>query len=127
NLRAQARIARRRQNVDEPLSDLGHLDLEQLDQKLRGRPRQEKLRPARLGAHLAQQALDAVLRLDRLARNQILAGDEALRITAEVDIRAVPVDSLHDAGQQLADTVLIGLDDLLALGLAYLLHDDLLR
>src|SRR5690606_30920562 len=126
DLRAQPRVACGGEDLDETLPDLRHLDLEQLDEELRRRARQEELRAPRLGADLAQQALDAVLRLDRLARNQILAGNEPFGVAAEIDVRAVAVDSLDDARQQLADAVLVLLDDLLALGLAHLLHDDLL-
>ncbi len=83
--------------------------------------------PRGSGRTLAQQTLDAVLRLDRLARDQVLARDEALGIAAQVDVGAVAIDTLDDAAHELARTVLVGLDDLLALGLAHLLHDDLLR
>src|SRR5690606_19634747 len=127
DLRPQTGVASRRENVDQPLPDLRHLDLEELDQELRGRPRQEQLRAARLGAHLAQEALDAVLRLDRLARDEILAGNEPFGVAAEVDVRPVAIHPLDDARQQLADPIPVGLDDLLALGLPDLLHDDLLR
>src|SRR5690606_34696413 len=127
DLRPKAGIARGREDLDQALTDLGHLDLEKLDQKLGRRARQKQLRAARLRAHLAQQALDAVLRLDRLARDQILARDEPFGVAAEIDVGAVAVHPLHDAGQELADAVLVGLDDLLALGLAHLLHNDLLR
>ena len=127
DLGAQARVARGAENLDEALADLRHLDLEQLDQEFRRRAREEQLRAARLRPNLAQQALDAVLRLDRLARDQILARDEAFGIAAEVDIGAVAVDALDDAAHELARAALVRLDDLLALGLAHLLHDDLLR
>ena len=63
-----------------PWPDLGHLELEQLDQELRRGARQEQLRAARLGAHLLEVRLDAVLRAHRLARNHLLARDEALGV-----------------------------------------------
>src|SRR5690606_6608589 len=111
DLRAQARIARRAQDLDEALANLGHLDLEELDQELRRRARQKQLRAARLGPHFTQQALDAVLRLDRLARDQVLARDEALGVAAQVDVGAVAIDALDDAADELADAVLVFLDD----------------
>src|SRR5688572_2380891 len=127
DLGAQPRIARGAEDLDEPLADLRHLDLEQLDQEFRRRARQEQLRAARLGANLVQQALDAVLRLDWLARDQVLARNEALGVAAEIDVRAVTIDALDDAADELACAILVRIDDLLAFGLAHFLHDDLLR
>ncbi len=61
-----------------------------------------------------------------LARDHLLARNEALRIAAEIHEHAVAVDALDDAADQLADAILVLLDHLGALGLADLLHDDLL-
>ena len=127
DLRAQTRITSRAQDLDQALADFGHFDLEQLDQELRRRARQEQLRPPRLGPNLAQQALDAVLRLDRLARNEVLAWNEPFGVAAEIDVRAVAVDALDDAAHELAGAILVRLYDLLAFGLAHFLHDDLFR
>ena len=57
----------------------------------------------------------------------MLARHESLRIAAEVHVDAVAVDALDDAGYECADAVLVLVDDLCALGLAHLLHNDLLR
>ena len=88
--------------------------------------RQEQLRAARLGAHFLQEGLDAVLRLHLLARNHVRARHEAFGVAAEIDVDAVAVDALDDAAHQRADAILVGIDHLRALGLAHLLHDDLL-
>src|SRR5690606_6245855 len=44
----------------------------------------------------------------------------------EVDVDVAALDALDHAGHQLADAILPGIDDLLALGLAHALHDHLL-
>ena len=126
DLGAHARIARRAQDLDQSLADLGHFELEQLDQELRRGARQEQLRAARLRAHFLQVRLDAVLRLGLLARNHVGARHEAFRVAAEVDVDAVAVDALDHAADQGADAVAVGIDHLRALGLAHLLHDHLL-
>ena len=53
-------------------------------------------------------------------------GDEGFGVAAEVDVDAAALDALDDAGHQLADAILVRVDDLRALGLAHPLHDDLL-
>ena len=119
-------IARGRQNVDQALAHFGHLELEQFDQELRRGARQEQLRAARLGAHFLEVGLDAVLRAHRLARNHLLARDEAFGVRAEIDEHAVAVDALDDAADQRAGAILVRIDHLRALGFAHLLHDHLL-
>ena len=63
---------------------------------------------------------------DLLARNHVGARHEAFGVAAEIDVDAVAVDALDDAADQRADAILVGVDHLRALGLAHLLHDDLL-
>src|SRR5688572_2727683 len=126
DLGAGARVARRTEDVDQALAYFRHLELEQLDQKVRCRARQEELRTARLGAHLLEKRLDAVLRAHRLARDHLFARYEAFGIAAEVHVDSIAVHALYDARYELADAASIGLDDLRALGLAHLLHDHLL-
>ena len=126
DLGAHARIARGAEDLDQALADFRHFELEQFDQEFRRGARQEQLRTALLGAHVLQVSLDAILRTDRLARNHLVARDEAFGIAAQVDEHAVAIDALDDAGHQRADAALELIDDLRALGLAHLLHDDLL-
>src|SRR5687768_9629226 len=126
DLGARAGIARRAEDLDEPLAHLGHLELEQLDKEVGRGPRQEELRAARLGAHLAQQRLEAVLRPHHLARDHVLPRHESFGIAAEIHVHAVAVDALYDAGNERRDAVLVLVHDLGALGFAHLLHDDLL-
>jgi hypothetical protein len=127
DLRARARVAGRAEDVDQSLADLGHFELEELDQELGCRAAQEQLRATRFGAHVLEERLDAVLRAHRLARDHLVARDEAFGIAAEVDEDAVAVDALDDARDELTDARLVLVDDLRTLGLAHLLHDHLLR
>ncbi len=85
------------------------------------------MRAALLGAHLGEQCLHAVLRPHRLAWHHLVTRHEAFGITAEIDIDTIAINALDQAGQQFTFAVLVFLDDLLALGLAHLLHDDLFR
>src|SRR6056297_1040886 len=127
DLRPVTRVARGAQDLDQALAHLRHLEPEKLDDELRSGARQEDLRPARLGTHFAQVSLDAVLGAHGLPRDHLLAGDEALRVAAEIHEHAVAVHALDDAADQRADAVLELLHHLGALGLPHLLHHDLLR
>src|SRR5205807_2205172 len=151
DLGAHSGVARRAEDLDEALPDLGDFELEELDQKLGRRARQEQLRTARLRAHLLQVRLDAILGLcllardhDRikaylkevrfdailglrlLARDHVDARHEAFRVAAEVNVDAVAVDALDHPAHQRADAVAVGVDDLGALRLAHFLNDHLL-
>src|SRR5262249_17348063 len=126
DLGANTRVASRTENLNQSLPDFGHFQLEQLDQELGRGPRQEQLRPSGLGAHFLEESFDPVLRLHLLTGNHIGAGNEALGIAAKVDVDTVAVHALHDTADERSYTVLVGIDDLLALSLADLLNDDLL-
>src|SRR3546814_10863462 len=95
-------------------------------QVLRRRTRQEQLRTADLRTDFIQITANAIARTDRLARNQVIAQDDGLGVAAEIDDHAAAFQSLDLTGDQLADAILIGLDDLRTLSLAHFLHDDLL-
>src|SRR5581483_5807218 len=127
DLGTHPRIAGGPENLDQALPHLGHFELEELDQKFRRRAGQKKLGPAGLGAHFLEERLDPVLRLYLLAGNHIGSWNEALRIAAEIDVNTVPVHPLDHAADELPHAVPIRIDDLGALRLADLLHNDLLR
>src|SRR5690606_19443373 len=116
----------RRSSDLQALADLRHLDLEQLLQEAAVRAAEEQLRTARLGAHVLEIGADAIARTHRLARNHLLAGDEGLGVAAEIDEHVAALDTFDDAGDQFALAVTVLVDDLGALRLAHLLHDDLL-
>src|SRR5690606_25818211 len=69
---------------------------------------------------------DTVTGAHDIARDRLVLRDQRLGIAAEIDIHIAAFDTLDHAGDQLADTILPGIDDLLAFGFAHTLHDDLL-
>src|SRR6185312_8289491 len=126
DLGAVAGIARATLDLDQALADFGHFQLEQLDHELRCRARHEQLRPAHFGFHFVKVATHAVANTRGLARDGLVARNERLGVAAQVEIDVAALDPLHDAGHQLADAIGKGVHHLLALGLAYALHDHLL-
>jgi hypothetical protein len=71
------------------------------------------------------QRADAIADADHLARDLLVAADDALG-AAEIDDDVAEFDALDDAGDDLADAILELLELALALGIAHLLEDDLL-
>src|SRR5690606_18672456 len=126
DLGALAGIAGAALDLDQALADLGHLDLEQLDQELRGRAADEQLRAARLGAYILEPAAQPVAGAHRLARDHLFPRHQRFHVAAEIQEYIAALDALDDAGQQLALPMLVGVDDLGALGLAHFLDDHLL-
>jgi hypothetical protein len=115
DLGAHAGITGRAQDLDEPLADFRHFQLEQLDQEIAIGARQEQQRAAlRFGGalHFLEQGLDAVLALDDFARDHVGARHETFGIAAEVHVDAVAVDALDHARNQLVDAILVRLDHL---------------
>ena len=86
---------------------------------------EEDLRPAVLAADRHDQRADAVADADHLARDLLVAADDALG-AAEIDDDVAELDALDDAGDDLAGAVLELLILALALGVADLLEDHLL-
>src|SRR5689334_19960181 len=86
---------------------------------------EEDLRPAILAADVEDQAAGAVADAEHLARNLLVAADDALG-AAEVDDDMAELDALDDAGDDLAGPLLEFLILPLALGVADLLEDHLL-
>ncbi len=87
--------------------------------------REEDLRAASFAADRQDQRADAVADADHLARDLLVAADDALG-AAEVDDDMAELDALDDAGDDLAGAVLEFLELALALGVADLLEDHLL-
>ncbi len=100
------RITRRTQDLDGALADFRHFQLEQFDQELRRRARQEQLRSTRLRTHILEEGLDAVLGLECLAQDQVAARDETLGIAAEVNEYTIAIHALDHATHQRVDAVL---------------------
>ena len=81
--------------------------------------------PAVLAADVEDQRAGAVADAQHLARDLLVAADDALG-AAEVDDDMAELDALDDAGDDLAGALLELLILALALGVADLLEDDLL-
>ena len=108
-----------------PLVDLGDLLLEQLLEQALVRARQDDLRAARVFVDVEDVGLDAVAGAVRLARH-LLAHRQHRLGAAEVDDDVAALEAPDDAGDELALAVLVLVEDVLALGLADALEDDLL-
>ena len=125
DLGARARIAGDRLDLDDAVVDLRHFLREQLRHELRMGARQEDLRAALFAAHVVDVGADAIAVAEYFARDQLVAADDRLA-AAEIDDDVAVFDALDDAVDDLADAVLVFLILPVALGLAHLLHDDLL-
>ena len=125
DLGADARIAGHRADLDDAVVDFRHFLREQLGHELRPRAREEDLRAALLAAHVVDVGADAVAVAEVLARDHLVAADDAFG-AAEIDDDVAVFDALDGAVDDLADAVLVLVVLALALGLAHLLHDDLL-
>ncbi len=89
------------------------------------RARQEDLRAAGLAPDGQDERADAVADADHLARDLLIAADDALG-AAEIDDDVTELDALDDAGDDLVGAVLELFILPLALGIADLLEDHLL-
>ena len=126
DLRAVARLAGDPLDRDEPVGDLGHLELEQRLDQLGVAAREDDLRPLGAGADVGDHRLDAGALLVALAVDLLLPGQERLDL-AEVDEHVVAVAGLlDDPGDDLADAVDVLVVHHLALRLADPLQDHLL-
>src|SRR5262249_21210936 len=126
DLGAAAWIARNRLDGYDAVIDLGNFLREQLGHELRVRARQEDLRAALLAAHVINIGADAVAVAEILARQGLVAAHDGFG-PAEIDDDVAVFDAFDDAVYDLADPVLVLVILALALGLAHLLPDHLLR
>ena len=126
DLGAVAGLAGDRADLDQPVSDLRNLELEQRADQLRVAPRKDHLRALRSRAHLGDDGLDPAPLLVALAVDLLGAREQRLH-ASEVDEHVVAVAGLlDDPGHDFADAVDVLLVHHLALGLADSLEDDLL-
>src|SRR5579871_3560549 len=114
HLRAAAWVAGDRADLDHPVVDLGHLLREQLGHEAAVRARQHDLRALGLPADVVDVAADAIADLKVLARDRLVAADDAFA-APEIDDDVAVLDALDDAVDDLADAVL----ELLVLALAF--------
>jgi hypothetical protein len=127
DLGAIARIAGAGLDLDQALADFRHFELEQLHHEFRRCAADEQLRAAGLAAHVVEITADAVAGAHHVAGDRPVFRDEGFGIAAQIDVNVAALDALDYAGDQLADAVLPGVDDLITLGFAHALHDHLLR
>ena len=91
-----------------------------------GRARERKIcGPALLAPHVVDVGADAVAEAHVLARDHLVAADDALGLL-QIDDDVAVLHALDGAAGDLAHAVLELAELALALGLAHLLHDDLL-
>src|SRR4029453_3857705 len=125
DLGARTRVTGRGLDLDDAVVNLGHFLCEQLLHEVGMRAAEEDLRTAGFGRYAQDQRADAVADADHLARDLLVAADNAFG-PAEVDDDVAELDPLDDAGDDLVGAVLEFLILPLALGIADLLEDDLL-
>ena len=125
DFRARAGIAGHRLDLDDAVIDFRHFLREQLRHELRMGAGEEDLRAAGFAADVEDVGADAVAVAEHFARQHLVAADDGFT-AAEIDDHAAIFDALDDAVDDVADAVLEFLILPVALGLAHLLHDDLL-
>ena len=125
DLGAAAGVAGDRLDLDDAVVDFRHFLREQLRHELGPGAGEEYLRAARLAADVVDVGADAIAVANVLARDHLVAANDALG-TAEIDDDVAVLDALDGAVDDLADAILVLAVVALALGLAHLLHDDLL-
>src|SRR5206468_7125196 len=124
---AVARFARDAADLDEPVGDLGDLELEQSLDQFRIAARENHLRALCPTADLGDHGLDARALLVALAVDLFRPRQQRLDL-AEVDEHVVAVTRLlDDSGDDFADAVDVLVVHHFALSLADALQDDLLR
>src|SRR5690606_14987277 len=125
DLGAAAGIARGGLDLDDAVVDLRHFLREQLAHEIGVRAGEEELRPAVVALHLQHQRADTLAHAGGLARELLVAADDALG-AAEVDDHVAEFDRLDDAGDDLARAVLEFLELPFALRIADLREAHLL-
>src|SRR6185312_8997581 len=126
DLGARARLAGRALDAHDLLVDLRHLLLEQLLEQALVRARQDHLRTARVAIDVEAVRLDRVADAVALARHLLAHRQHGLGL-ADVDDERAALEAANDAGDDLALAILELVEDVVALGLADALIDDLLR
>ena len=126
DLGAAAGVARDRADFDDVVVDFRHFLREQLRHEFRMGAAEENLRAALFFAHVEDDGADAVAGAEGLARQQLVAAQHRFA-AAEIDSDIAKLDALHQTVDDLGLAVLELVELALALGLAHLLHDHLLR
>ena len=125
HLGAVAGFAHRAADHDRAVVDFRHFLLEQLDQQRRVGARQHDLRALGALADRADDGAQAVALRVALRARLLLARQDRLD-AADLDDDVALLEALDDAVDDFADALVVFGEDVLALGLADLLEDDLL-
>ncbi len=112
-------------DLDDAVDQLGHLELEERPDELGVAAAHDDLGTLALAAHLEDVGLDPVAALEALVGDALRGRHDRLGI-AEIEHRIAMIAALHDAGDEVALPAFVQVVDLLALGIAQTLHDDLL-
>src|SRR6516165_6469071 len=126
DFRARTRVARHCLHLHDAVVDFRHFLREQLGHELWMRAREKYLRPARLAAYVVDESADAVAVAERFSRQHFVSAHDRLA-AAEIDDHVAVFDPLDDTVDDIGNAVLVLLILPVALGLAHLLHDHLLR
>jgi len=125
DFRTAARLARCAFNLDDPLVDLRHFLLEQLDQETRMSPGEHDLRPLARELDVDDEGTDTVALAVALARDLLLLRQNGIG-ASEVHDDVLALEALHDARKELALPILELVENDGPFGLAHLLDDILL-
>ena len=109
-----------------PFGDFRHFEGEQLHHEIGRRAADEQLRSTGLRAHIAQVAAEPVSGPHDFSRDDLVADDDRLGVSTQIEDDAASLQALDDTRHHLADPVLIRFEHLRAFRLAHFLHDDLL-
>ena len=126
DLGALARLADGAADDDRAVVDLRHFHLEELDEQTRIGAREDDLRSFRLRVHVDDDGFDAVALRVALGARLLAARDDPLGLAIEVDDHVAALEALDVTVLELAELADEFVVDLLALGLADLLIEDLL-
>src|SRR5690606_23904068 len=121
-----AGIAGSAPNLDHLLSNLRHLDGEQLHQHFIAGTAENQLGSTGFGTDIDQNRTDPVVDTENFTSNQLFTGQHGLGIVPEIDNKVFARHFLDSATHQLAYAIAILVGNEGALGVAHLLHDHLL-
>ena len=126
DLRANARVARGRLDLEQPLLDLRDFQAEQLDDELGRGARQHQLRPAHVAVDAHHVGAHAVAHPEVFLGDHLVARQHGLD-PPDLEDRVAALDALDRAVDELLSAGEEIVQQLLALGVADPLQDDLLR
>src|SRR5690606_12050948 len=125
DLGARTRVTGDRADGDHTIIDFRHFLHEQFCHELRMGAAEENLRTALFAAHVIDVSAHAIAIAEHFARDQLVAAHDGFA-TAQIDDHIAIFDALDGAVDDFTDAAEIFFIHAVALGIAHLLHDDLL-